>query len=300
MEVKITEHMLVSLFCFIIISCGGSQGSLGCDVEVQVRRGQVYAVSPHEYVEIKCPVQHCGKPVHVVWCKFLDINFCKQLNNSDHIQIKEGMLSNDRMESVLIFKKIFAEDSGEYSCREMKYQIVGHMINVNVSEMNQGGQNHDKKSDHPQNCENDQSVSNEDEMKMTALVYFIIFLSIVLVLFAITAIVLLKMYGCKSMPRHQPQTKEEQPSHMLPGLPRRSSPILHQSSCIVKIEAPSNHPERAIGGQLLTGPSEAPSPESVVYSKIDRTKSRKSFQHHASVQSSGQMNVISVVSSEIL
>ncbi|KAJ0070236.1 hypothetical protein NL108_007608 [Boleophthalmus pectinirostris] len=191
MEVKITEHMLVSLFCFIIISCGGSQGSLGCDVEVQVPRGQVYAVSPHEYVEIKCPVQHCGKPVHVVWCKFLDINFCKQLNNSDHIQINEGMLSNDRMESVLIFKKIFAENSGLYSCREMKYQIVGHMINVAVSVIYQRGQNHDKNQDHPKNGQNNQSVLNEDDM------YIIMFLCIFLLLFTVTAIVLLRKYVCK-------------------------------------------------------------------------------------------------------
>ncbi|XP_020794870.2 B- and T-lymphocyte attenuator-like [Boleophthalmus pectinirostris] len=198
MEVKITEHMLVSLFSFIIISCGGSRGSLGCDVEVQVRRGQVYAVSPHEYVEIKCPVQHCGKPVHVVWCKVLDTE-CSNFNTSNHIQIKEGMLSDDKMESVLIFKKITVEDSGEYSCRESKYQIVGHMINVNVSEMNQGGQNHDKNPDRPRNCENDQSILNGYEMKITALVFVIIFLSIVLLLFTITAIVLLRMYACKSI-----------------------------------------------------------------------------------------------------
>ncbi|XP_033843242.1 uncharacterized protein LOC117389652 [Periophthalmus magnuspinnatus] len=209
------------------------------------------------------------------------------------------MLSNEKMESVLTFKRISVEDSGLYACRELNYGSIGHTIKVNVSETNQRGK------DHPKNSPEDQNVPSEDDMKMTALVYFISFLSIAVLLLTITVITLLRLYVCKSRPRRQPKTHEERPSHLRPGLPKKSPPVLRQASCIVSnisssvIEEPPNNSERAIGSQVLTGSSAAESLTSGVYSKIDRTKSKKSFQHHASTEVTCEMSVISVVSSEL-
>ncbi|KAK7882492.1 hypothetical protein WMY93_028666 [Mugilogobius chulae] len=179
------KHLLIILFC-LIVSC---QGLLGCDVEVRVRRGTVYNVSPHQHVELKCPVQHCGKTVHVVWCKLQNTSHCENLNTSDHIQIIENMLSDERLESVLSFKRISAEDSGLYSCGEVHHRIVGHLINVSVSGTNQEYPNN--KETNPEKPQNGRKDRN-NEMKIAAMIYFVAFLIVALLLLTVTFIVILR------------------------------------------------------------------------------------------------------------
>ena len=94
----------------------------------------MYRASPQEQVELKCPVLHCGKSVHIVWCKVLDTDLrCHKIRNSEHIQINKTMLLENKLVSVLRFRKVSVHDSGVYSCKEENFGAVGHFISVRVS-----------------------------------------------------------------------------------------------------------------------------------------------------------------------
>uniref|UniRef100_A0AAV2K285 Uncharacterized protein n=1 Tax=Knipowitschia caucasica TaxID=637954 RepID=A0AAV2K285_KNICA len=187
------------------------------------------------------------------------------------------MLLDVRLESVLTFTKISAEDSGLYSCRELHHGSIGHLINVLVSESNQGNQTDDTNTE-LKNGQNDGSESDADTMGITSLAYFVTFLCTVLILFTIIAVVMLRTYGCKCKPRHQPNSQDVQPSQNIPPLPKRNPPVLYPSLPLdndissASLE-PSPNNIRDVRDQGLQETSE--DRLSALYSKIDRTKSQK-------------------------
>ncbi|XP_042372823.1 uncharacterized protein LOC121966820 [Plectropomus leopardus] len=200
-----------------------------------VPQGTTWKAVPQQRLTVSCPVKHCGQSQDVTWCKLLDTHTCKQINNyTENVEITQSDTHKDELISYLTFTRISIHDGGLYTCqfKGSKYEEISHMINISVSDLHKGveyfGNNADssfwmKHSD--SNADKLPDVAVQDNVSW--LPYFIICISIALVVIILTVFTLLSFYGPKQILTYNHTKGKEMSIHMIPNLPKGNPPSPH-------------------------------------------------------------------------
>ncbi|XP_074515165.1 uncharacterized protein LOC141782540 isoform X1 [Sebastes fasciatus] len=238
---KLTYTYLLMFCCLTFVCIDGRVQDLipSCEVEVMVWRGTTWETAPQQNLSVSCPVKHCGESIKVTWCKLLHTNTCEQMNYTENV---ETNTTQDELISYLNFTRISIHDNGLYRCNVKgdKYEQISNIINISVSDSYQG----------VKHLPNTHSDNNKDELPSAAgdedvswLPYFIIPVSIALLVVTLTVLTLLSFYGWKRIQNH---TKgQETPTRMLPDLPSPSAPsilALHDTYSPSTAESPPSAP----------------------------------------------------------
>ncbi|XP_018533777.1 B- and T-lymphocyte attenuator isoform X2 [Lates calcarifer] len=201
-----------------------------CEVGLAVRRGTTWKCAPQQSLTVNCPVTHCGKPLSITWCKLINVNSCERINKTENIEIRQhNNSSEDKLISDLTFKLISVHDDGLYRCvlNGYKYEI-GHIINISVSDTHEGVEityNTDNTAVASLSATAAASAGDAASSEATSwLPYFYICITIVLLVFTLTVLILLHFYGCEYILTFKPTMGQEISTHIIPDLPRRSAP----------------------------------------------------------------------------
>ncbi|XP_054887929.1 B- and T-lymphocyte attenuator-like [Poeciliopsis prolifica] len=119
-----------------------------CDVTTKVPRGETKRVSTGQNLKVKCPVQHCGKSFNVGWSKFsATLANWEAIPDTENIKITQKY-DKENVISYLSFEQVSINDDGLYQCTAgHNNEVVGHSINISVSEPNKGVENPDDDAD---------------------------------------------------------------------------------------------------------------------------------------------------------
>ncbi|XP_029980030.1 B- and T-lymphocyte attenuator isoform X1 [Sphaeramia orbicularis] len=247
------SFLLIFTLCTISGIHGKGQGLIpSCEVEVILRWGLTCETAPQQTLTVDCPVKHCGEPHQVAWCKLLETYACEEMNNTEDIEITQRD-ENDQRNSVshLTFRRISLHDDGLYRCgpKLHKNMLLGHIINVSVSDHHHGDVNCVFNTVKISNPVPDESVEYEP--------YFFICLSVVVLVFTLTAIVFLGSNGWKRIQSYNLKKGQEMSTHMIPGLPSGNTSVLASHLSIVNDIYSQSTPEmlsslpsqRAVRGQ---------------------------------------------------
>ncbi|XP_044072321.1 B- and T-lymphocyte attenuator [Siniperca chuatsi] len=219
---RLSYIYLLIFMCFTLVCTYGSAQDLfpSCEVGLMVRRGTAWKTGPGQLLTVRCPVKHCGESLNVTWCKLLDTNKCEQINYTENVEIIQKHVK-DGITSFLTFKRISIHDDGLYRCylKGYKYGVVSHIINISVSDLNQGVKNSDNNAD--------ELASTADEEDVSWLPYFYICISIALLVITLTVLTLLSFYGWKGKLTRNHTKGQEMSTHVIPDLPKRSAPSTH-------------------------------------------------------------------------
>ncbi|XP_076603699.1 uncharacterized protein LOC143330824 [Chaetodon auriga] len=184
-----------------------------------VQRGTTWKAAPRQCLTVRCPVKHCGEPLNVTWCKLLNSNRCEWIHDTENIEIKQNDKDvKDELISFLTFKRISIDDDGLYKCslKGHGYNSISHVINISVSDLNQGVKNSDDSADELPPVAGDKDVS--------WLPYLSICVSIALLVATLTMVTLLSTYGWRRILTPSITKEKEISTHSIPDLPQRSAP----------------------------------------------------------------------------
>ncbi|XP_037831848.1 B- and T-lymphocyte attenuator isoform X2 [Kryptolebias marmoratus] len=148
-EIKMLNLIEKLILCFIafVCICGGEDPSSSCDLFVEVKRGTTHRVVPGQSLTVSCPLKHCGQPLNVTWCKIFNTTSCEQVLKLENVEIRQNY-EKDELISFLSFKQVSMDNDGLYRCELMGNEpsVVGHSINISVSDLNHGADNADNKA----------------------------------------------------------------------------------------------------------------------------------------------------------
>lgn len=208
--------LIVWCFTSIWICRGYTDSPALCDVSLMVWRGTVFRAAPTSHLTVSCEVQHCGESLNVTWCKLLDNNICKEINNTEEVEIKQ-MYNKDKLISYLSFKQVSADDDGLYRCTLIGHnlEVYSHLINISVSDEIQGIEHFTHRKD---------QSPRVDAREVDWVPYFSICISLAFLVTTMTVLTILCFHGSSRKWTSNARKGQEMPIHMIPTLPKRSNP----------------------------------------------------------------------------
>ncbi|XP_026151527.1 B- and T-lymphocyte attenuator [Mastacembelus armatus] len=216
---------LMIIKCLTFVSIYGKAKDLfpSCDVVLMVRRNTHMKIAPNQSLTVKCPVKHCGKSLEVTWCKLLDTDRYGPFNKSENVEIRQNNNHRkDELISYLTFKRISMHDEGMYRCDlercQSNFNYFSHAINISVSDRYQGFEISDHKAA--------KLLSSADNKAVSWLPYFYICACIVLLIVSLILLTLLNFYCWKRIMTYKLTKAQKMSNHMIPDLPKRSSPTV--------------------------------------------------------------------------
>ncbi|XP_037542108.1 B- and T-lymphocyte attenuator [Nematolebias whitei] len=209
--------------------------SSSCEITLEVKRGTTQRVVPGQHVTVSCPGKHCGKSLNVTWCKVSN-TICERIRQTENIEISQNY-GKDELISFLSFKHISIIDDGLYKCKILgnKDKVVGHSINISVSDRNQGAKNDDNVAAASRSSGDDDD--GDDEKPDSWLPYFYICSIILLLVATVTVLTLLHFFGWKRTWTPNYPEHEKSSTHMIPNIPQTStptSPVLQTHLSVLK------------------------------------------------------------------
>ncbi|XP_070694736.1 B- and T-lymphocyte attenuator-like [Pempheris klunzingeri] len=280
-----TYLLMFSCYTFVWIYGRGQALLTSCEVEVNVWSGTTWRAVPKQRLTVRCPVKHCGESPNVTWCKLLDGDKCEQINHAENVEIRQNdsHVKNELI-SFLTFKRISIRDDGLYRChlKGYKYAQISHIINISVSDLNQGVKNPDYKAYEL----NDRSVASKNEEDISWLPYFSICVCIALLVITLTVVTLLSFYCRKPFPTNNHSKKQDMSTQMIPDLPKGSSPstlvLQTHFSVLNDIYSPSpaeRPPARPSQAEAPNTADQSRESDCVVYTMINHPKTPAKEQH---------------------
>lgn len=105
-----------------------------CEIALLVKRGKTLAAALGQRTTLECPVDHCGKPIEVTWCKG---DKCVGITPNDNVEMMQIGVGKRRLVSSLTFKRISLDDAGFYKCyvKDNEDEEISHTISVKVTGM---------------------------------------------------------------------------------------------------------------------------------------------------------------------
>lgn len=217
--------LIFCCFTFVCINGGDEDLSTSCDVELMVKRGTIKRAVPQQSLTVACPVKHCGEPQNVTWCKMLETTRCEDINY-ENVEITPNVKHDqNKLISFLTIKRISIHDDGLYRCRLKgnKFQF-SHIINISVSELNQGLESSGDNADEFLSVIDDLPHVAVDDEDVSWLPYFSICVSIALLILTLTVMTLLSFHGWKRTLSFSDTNRKEMSTHVIPGLPKVNPP----------------------------------------------------------------------------
>ncbi|XP_075896200.1 CD226 antigen-like isoform X2 [Nelusetta ayraudi] len=128
--------LFLCAFAFVCVHGRGLGLNPPCEVALLVKHGTHLEAAPGQRLSLKCPVEHCGDPVKVLWCKEHDK--CVDIFPTDNVEITQDRSSDRRLTAFLNFKRVSPEDTGLYRCYidEGQSEGISNAIKVVVSGLN--------------------------------------------------------------------------------------------------------------------------------------------------------------------
>ncbi|KAI3356322.1 hypothetical protein L3Q82_017552 [Scortum barcoo] len=232
--------------------------STSCDVELMVKRGTAVKAAPQQRLTVKCPIKHCGEPQNVTWCKMLEATRCEEIDCTENVEITQNDKPENKLISFLTFIRISIHDGGLYRCglKGKKFEL-SHIINISVSELNQGVKSSDNNADELPSVVGNSPIAGDEDVSW--LPYFSICVSTALLILTLTVMTLLSFHGWKRTLTFSDTNRQKMSSHVIPSLPKvnpPSTPILQSHLTIENdiysrstAEKPSQPPPMTDGSQ---------------------------------------------------
>ncbi|XP_024860403.2 B- and T-lymphocyte attenuator isoform X1 [Kryptolebias marmoratus] len=299
-EIKMLNLIEKLILCFIafVCICGGEDPSSSCDLFVEVKRGTTHRVVPGQSLTVSCPLKHCGQPLNVTWCKIFNTTSCEQVLKLENVEIRQNY-EKDELISFLSFKQVSMDNDGLYRCELMGNEpsVVGHSINISVSDLNHGADNADNKAA-VVTAVSQGGVDDIDGTNYSWLPYFIICVTILLLVITLTTLTLLCFFGRKRTWTCSYARQEKISTQAIPNTPKtsaRTSPalqthlsVLNDIYCSNSAETTtttSSVPSLPADNQppVATTAAEGQAANSSVYAVINHQQSRTSSRKQSAI-----------------
>uniref|UniRef100_UPI0037E7B5E0 B- and T-lymphocyte attenuator-like n=1 Tax=Semicossyphus pulcher TaxID=241346 RepID=UPI0037E7B5E0 len=212
--------LICSCFSFVYVYGRGKDLLPSCEVALLVRRGTTLKTVPQQPLTVQCPLRYCGESLNVTWCKLLHTDDCEPITYTENVEIIQRKRGGDKLISYLTFKRISIHDDGLYRCvsKGYNYEKVSHIINISVSDLNEGFENVHNEEDKPP------SVADVEDVSWLPFFFFCVILALLVVI--LTALMILRFHGWKRTLTFNQTKGQEKSCNMIPDLPKGSAPSI--------------------------------------------------------------------------
>ncbi|KAF3694756.1 B- and T-lymphocyte attenuator B- and T-lymphocyte-associated protein Precursor [Channa argus] len=213
---RLPYSYLLIFSCFTFVYGKDEDFSPSCEVGLLVRRGTTLKTVPHQPVTVECPVQHCGKSLNVTWCKLLRNDHCELIIKTANVEMRQKYDSGKHeLVSYLTFNNISSHDDGLYRCDIKGYQIVGHVINISVSDLNLTVETFDN---------NEEVTVSSVGNKHSWLPYVGICVGTASLVILLSGLTYIHVCDWKRKLTYKPTHRQEMSTFTIPDLPKRHDP----------------------------------------------------------------------------